>query len=132
MSITKLITEQTKLFTDLDKRFSDKVTPQNYQSRIKAVTDTQEKRLNARIKSLEKQKAAAVARFDAAIKAEKDALKEVEAYRVNLDPKQDIKDRTGKLKPTPVKPTQTRTTRTSRSSVKPTTTRGKSKPPTKK
>ena len=41
MSITKLINEQTKLFTDLDKRFTEKITGKNYKSRIKAVTETQ-------------------------------------------------------------------------------------------
>lgn len=132
MSITKLINEQTKLFTDLDKRFSDKVTPQNYQSRIKAVTDTQEKRINARIQSLEKQKATAVARFDAAIKAEKEALKVIEAHRVNLDPKQDVRGGAGGPKPAPVKPTRTGTMGTSRAGAKPTPARGKSKPPAKK
>jgi len=132
MSITKLIKEQTKLFTDLDKRFTEKVTPQNYKSRIKAVTEGQEKRIAARIKSLEKQKASAVARFDAAIKTEREALKEIEAHRVNLNPQQDDKGGVRGTKRGPAKPSRASTVRTTRSGAKPTTARGKSKPAKKK
>ncbi|MEW9920187.1 hypothetical protein AB2B41_11260 [Marimonas sp. MJW-29] len=98
MSITKLIKDQTKLFSEIDKKFAEKVTPQNYQARIKAVTDTQEKRIEARIKSLEKQKAAAVARYDAAIKVEKEALAKIKSHQP------DLKQRQGGTGGTPRKP----------------------------
>lgn len=86
MSTAKLIKAQVELFTNLEKRFKDRITAQNLEQRITGVADDKAKQIEARIKALGVQKTATIARFDAAIKTEKTALAEVKSRRI--DPKQ--------------------------------------------
>lgn len=103
MSTAKSIDEQVKLFTKLEDRFKDKITPDTLDRRLTQVTDDKIARIEARIETLQAQKLAAVNRFDTAIEIEQKALIEVKSRRV--DPKRDQDGR---------KPTRPKRTRTSK------------------
>ena len=99
MSVSKIIKDQTALFANLDKRFSETIKPDTFQTRVTALTKEQEGRITGRIEKLETQKTAAVARYDAAIAEEKKALEQVKAQRLSTNPTDELKDLT--VKPTP-------------------------------
>lgn len=88
MSIAKLIEEQAALFAGMDAKFAEKITPANFEQRIKGLTGEEEKRIEARIGALETRKTAAAARYDKAIATEKKALVALKALR--LDPSQGV------------------------------------------
>jgi hypothetical protein len=83
MSVTKLIRDRTAILEELEKRFQQTPSGANFQSQIDAVNDQQEARIEARITGLETEKAAAVARYDSALKTERDALLEIRKRRIN-------------------------------------------------
>ncbi|SFR07316.1 hypothetical protein [Poseidonocella sedimentorum] len=84
MSVTKLIRDRTKILDGLDARFKEVPTAKTLQARLGAVNDQQEARIAARIKTLETEKATALARYDAAIKSEQSALAELKQARIDL------------------------------------------------
>lgn len=117
MSVTKLIRDRTAILSELDKRFKDTPTAAGFQKQIDGVNDQQEARIEARIAGLETEKATAVARYDAAIKTEREALAEIKKRRINPGgnptPKAPVKPTRGgsavkvEKKVTPAKKTQT-------------------------
>jgi hypothetical protein len=106
MSVSKLIDKQIAEINAVQKRFDETLTARTYESRVGAVSDDHESRIKERIERLEKQKVASVARFDAAIEAEKKALKAVQARRPDLKPKSPPTT----AKKTPSKTTKSRAT----------------------
>lgn len=87
MSISKLIQDQSDLFASMDKRFADTLGARDFQQRIGGITEDREKRILQRIKALETQKAADIARYDRAIETEKKALEELKSHRIDTNPK---------------------------------------------
>ena len=123
MKITKLIQQQSEMLKDLDKRFEETPTAKTLQSRLSVVTDKQEARITSRIKSLETERDKAVQKFDAAIKLEQQALKEIQARRI--DPQSRLKTPDGKSGKAPgkrasaaTKATATKATATKAASTK--------------
>ncbi len=121
MTVSKIIKEQMDVFANLDKRFSETLKPDTFQSRITGLTKDQEDRITGRIQKLEAQKTAAVARYDAAILEEKKALELVKSQRLTTNPTNELKDT--KRTPTPAKrrtgtATTKKTTATKKASAK--------------
>lgn len=99
MSISKLIEDQLAVFRAVEKRFEERMTADNLQSRLSAVTDDQIKRIQTRIERLEKEKTAAVARYDAAIATEKKALEDVKARAKTVGDAMAPRSARGRAKP---------------------------------
>ena len=120
MSVSKLIEDQLAVFQAIEKRFDERISADNLQSRLTAATDDQIKRIQTRIGRLEKEKSAAVARYDAAIASERKALEDVEVRRKTvLDT---AKPRSARAQPKP-EAVSTSKTRSSKSPRKQASTR---------
>ncbi|MEP1013395.1 MAG: hypothetical protein ABJG80_11060 [Paracoccaceae bacterium] len=129
MSVAKIIKDQTALFANLDKRFSETIKPDTFQSRLTGLTKDQEDRITGRIQKLETQKTAAIAKYDAAISEEKKALEQIKAQRLSTDASTQLKDIKGKTAPVTRK---TGTTPQAKTTKKTTTKKATGKPSAQK
>ncbi len=115
MNAKSLIQDQIKILEDTRKRFDERQTTAKLDKLLANSAEAQKDQIEARIERLERQKIQVIAKVDAAIAREREALKLVQTQMPDID-----------LKPGKggTRPTKRTAAATKKTTIKKTTTKG--------